>query len=215
MLSIVGSLRHVTPRYAYDRVRWKVHHWRRPFDPYLNAMVAGALADLVRPHHRGLETGAGASTVWFAEKCRHLTSVEHDPAWARRVASWLAQRGLTDRVDLRLCARTSEGTPGSYIQVIEEQPAASLDFVLIDGKKRDQCAVAALPKLRPGGLMIVDDVHRYIPRQAPSRAPFARGLHSGFASATWRTFADLTSDWPCIWRSDGVSDTALWIKPCS
>jgi len=62
-------------------------------------------------------------------------------------------------------------------------PESSLDFILIDGKKRDSCALAALPRIKPGGIIIVDDVHRYIARTKPSHAPFARDMPNGNASS--------------------------------
>lgn len=205
---------HLTPRYIWHRTRWKMRHRVEPFAPYLNAEVTRLLGDLIRADHTGLETGSGASTVWFAGRCASLVSVEHDPAWAKRVKGHLAERGLAAKVDLHLCERTAAGTPASYVETVAIQPPGSLDFVLIDGKNRDRCALAALSKLKPGGLMIVDDVHRYLPRATPSRAPFARRTEDGYASANWQKFAETTRNWPCVWRSDGVSDTALWIKPC-
>lgn len=209
------SCRHLTPRYLWDRILWKSRHWIAPGAPYLNAEITRLLDDLIRPDHTGLETGAGASTVWFARHCGALISVEHDPRWARWVRGELVQHGLDARVDLRLCERTEAGTPASYVETVAAQPENSLDFVLIDGKKRDSCALAALHALKPGGLMIVDDVHRYLPTPRPSRAPFARRPQDGHASVKWREFDTVTGHWARVWRTDGVSDTALWIKPCS
>ena len=100
------------------------------------------------------------------------------------------------------------------MDTLSQLPESSLDFVLIDGKNRDSCALAALPRIKAGGIIIVDDVHRYyIARESPSHAPFARDISGGNASSKWDKFVGITQNWPCNWKSDGVSDTAVWTEP--
>ena len=207
-------IRHLTPRYAYNRLRWKTFHWRHPDVPYLNQEIIAILDALLRPDDAGLEWGAGASTAWFAARCGRLVSVEHDAGWAGRVRRSLERQGLADKVDLRLCEWSRDaGMPAAYMDIAREIADCSLDFVLVDGRKRDICALLALSKVKPGGLLVVDDVHRYLPRERPSPAPHARGPKDGCTSAKWGQFKGVVDDWRCIWRTDGVSDTALWIKP--
>lgn len=205
--------RHLTPRYIWSRILWKTYHRRFPFAPYLNAKITQELDQIIGPTSQGVETGSGSSTIWFAERCGHLISIEHDAKWANRVTDWLTERALSEKVDVTLCEQGPDGTPRSYVDTILKLPESSLDFALIDSKKRDSCALAVLPRIKSGGIIIVDDVHRYIAREKPSHAPFARGLSSGNASAKWDEFAENTQNWPCVWRSDGVSDTAVWTKP--
>lgn len=207
---------HLGPRYVMDRLRWEYIHRRHPFEPYITREVVRHLDRVIRPGMAGLECGSGASTIWFTERCGSLVSVEHDPIWAARVRKNLADRGLSAKVDLRLCERRPEtGTPDSYVEVVRDQKDDSLDFVLIDGKKRDSCALAALPKLKPGGLMIVDDIHRYLPHDPPSRTLFARGPENGYASETWEAFARHVAGWTCLWRTDGIAETAVWTRPAT
>jgi hypothetical protein len=206
-------IRHLTPRYIWSRFLWKTYHRRYPFAPYLNAEITQNLDHLIRPDSQGLETGSGSSTIWFAERCGHLISIEHDAIWAKRVSDWLTERGLSEKFAVKLCERGPEGTPASYVDTIMNLPESSLDFILIDGKKRDSCALAALPRIKPGGIIIVDDVHRYITRKEPSHAPFARDIPSGNGSSKWDEFSEITQNWSCMWKSDGVSDTAVWTKP--
>ena len=207
-------VRHLTPRYVYNRIRWKAFHRRYPGLPYLNREVVAILDDLLWTDDIGLEWGAGASTVWFAARCRQLVSIEHDPGWAARVRRSLERQGLIGTVDLRLFAWSRDaGVPVAYVDTVQEITDCSLDFAIVDGRKRDACALLALSKVKPGGLLIVDDVHRYLPRERPSPTPHARGRKDGCASAKWEQFKAVVDDWRCIWRTDGVSDTALWIKP--
>jgi predicted O-methyltransferase YrrM len=53
----------------------------------------------------------------------------------------------------------------SYVAQIAEYPDQHFDFCLVDGHYRQACILAAMPKLRPGGLLIVDD-SQWMPLQA-------------------------------------------------
>jgi predicted O-methyltransferase YrrM len=209
----VNSIGHINAQYILDHARCRLRHAIHPFTPYLTWEIVRFLAAQIDRNHRGLEAGSGASTIWFARRCRQLISIEHDPDWANRVQGWLVRRGLSDHVDLRLFARTPDGTPQEYVTAIESERDVSFDFVLIDGKRRDVCALAAVPKLKCGGLLIVDDAQRYIPRETPSRAPFARQYKDGFASRKWEEFTVSIRDWPILWSTDGIRDTVVYRRP--
>ena len=49
---------------------------------------------------------------------------------------------------------------------------ASLDFALVDGHYRDYSAKFILPKIKPGGMLIIDNVNWYLPCR--SKAPNSR-----------------------------------------
>jgi hypothetical protein len=86
---------------------------------------------------------------------------------------------------------------------------------LVDGvtRLRADCALACVAKLKPGGVLIVDNPNWFIPRSPKSRAPNSRGPVAGYASVAWSEFARQTADWQCIWTTNGITDTALWLKP--
>lgn len=83
----------------------------------------------------------------------------------------------------------------------------------MDGALRDYYAAAMLDRLKPGDVLIVDNVERYIPRKEKSRSPNARSFADGFESAEWERVFHTIESWRCIWTSSGLSDTALWVKP--
>jgi hypothetical protein len=68
-----------------------------------------------------------------------------------------------------------------------------------------------LPKIRSGGLLIIDDIHRYLP--SGSRAPLAVPLDGDAASETWTRVADAVADWELTETTSGVTDTAILRKP--
>lgn len=120
----------------------------------------------------------------------------------------------SDHVDYHLCEDgSSEGSDTSYVHIAEQMKPKSLDFCLIDGVARDHCALASLDKLKPGGILIIDNVNWYIPKAQPSFSPNSRSLQQGYASEVWQTVGDQLRNWRGIWTSNGVTDTAFWVKP--
>lgn len=202
---------HLTPRYFLDLARVLIFEHRDPEAPWLTREAVTILSTALRPSDRGLEYGSGRSTVWFARRTAGLVSVETDHRWYSHVQSRLAAAGLREKVDYRLIPAdeglADDPSRGAYLAVGENLPPASLDYVLVDAMYRDECAVRAVRLLKPGGLLIVDNVNWYIPSR--SRSPLsARRV----TSSTWAELLHLVRTWRVIWTSSGVTDTALWIR---
>lgn len=214
LTSLGSRFGHWTPRYVVDRAKDIVYQRRHPDAPWLTPAITHILDALLRSSDCGLEWGAGRSTVWLAHRVRHLTTIEENQKWGDRVAQTLDRHGISDRVDLNLVSLNSDdGAAATYITIASKIAPRSLDFCLIDGALRDWCVRAALPMLKPGGLLLIDNVERYVPREHKSRTPNARSVADGFASEVWRQAMEEIADWRSIWTSNGVWDTALWIKP--
>ena len=47
-----------------------------------------------------------------------------------------------------------------YVAVACDIPDGSLDLVVVDGRARVACGLAAAPKVKPGGLLLLDDSAR-------------------------------------------------------
>ena len=198
-------IRHWTPRYLVNRLRVLAYQRWHSEAPWLTRDMIELLGPRLTGAHRGLEWGAGRSTLWLAARLGSLVSVEHDETYFRRVRTQLEHRSLRN-VELRCCPAETD-----YVAVADSLPRESLDFVLVDGQARDLCALAALPRLKPRGLLVVDNINWYLP--CASRAPDSRRPADGPASEAWGRFADAVKTWECVWTSNGVWDTALWVKP--
>ncbi|NET52429.1 MAG: hypothetical protein F6K09_28195 [Merismopedia sp. SIO2A8] len=99
----------------------------------------------------------------------------------------------------------------SYIGAADNFQDDSLDFVLVDGRHhRNTCAVKAVSKVKTGGVIVLDNANRFLPSN--SHSPNSRTYETGPASDEWQHFLDLVKDWRRIWTSNGVSDTAFFIK---
>lgn len=198
---------HWTFVYLWDRLMDKLHQRLHPNDPWLTPAVVQILDNNLTTNMIGLEFGSGRSTPWFARHLKWLTSVEHNQEWYEIVQKRLTAEGIKN-VDQVM----QDGSSGeSYASSADRSEDNSLDFVLVDGIDRGECATRVLDKIKPGGYLVIDDVHRYLPSE--SRAPFARTHEDGPVDQYWQKFLDQVMDWEYVWTSNGVKDTVIYIKP--
>jgi predicted O-methyltransferase YrrM len=206
-------LRHLTPRYVYNRVRQMGYERTHADDPWLTPDAIALLGSLLRREDTGVEFGSGRSTIWFATRVAALTSVEHDEPWYQAVSARLKDRGLGN-VDYILAPEDQpleRGGESAYPRAALAFPDGSIDFALVDGHYRDYSAKLILPKIRPGGMLIIDNANLYLPCQ--SKSPNSRTAALGPATSVWAdVWAELTR-WRSIWTSSGVWDTAIFMKP--
>lgn len=203
------SFVHLTPRYIWNRLAAIVYERTNPNSPWLTCDMINILETWLQRTDVGLEFGSGRSTSWFASRVSHLTSVEENPEWYQRVRKQIDNMS----VEYLLHEDGSTNSENSgYVDVVKKKNKNCLDFCLIDGAARDHCALASLDKLTSGGILIIDDVERYIPHEPKTFSPNARGIHDGYASEVWRQVGGKIKNWRSIWTTNGIKDTAFWVK---
>jgi Methyltransferase domain len=113
---------------------------------------------------RVFEYGGGGSTLWLEDLGATVIAVEHDEHWhARLVGKIRPTTRLLFRPAEASGAVTSTAAPGyfdTYVAAIDVEPDGSFDLVVVDGRARVECARHAMPKLKPGGLLLLDDTDR-------------------------------------------------------
>jgi predicted O-methyltransferase YrrM len=204
---------HMSPRYVFNRARQLLYERSHHDDPWLTPAAIRLLAGLLRPTDEGAEFGSGRSTLWFAARVAALTSVEHDAQWHEAVTVMLKERGLGN-VDYVLAPEDQpmdRGGDSAYARTALGFRDATLDFALVDGHYRDYSAKFVMPKIRPGGMLIIDNVNWYLPCR--SKAPNSRSAVLGAATPVWAEVWQELGKWRTIWTSSGVWDTAIFIKP--
>jgi hypothetical protein len=206
------SFRHWTPRYIKNRLTDFYYEKTHPSQPWLTRTANEILDSYLKKTDVGLEFGSGRSTLWIAKRIAHLTSVEDNDAWAANVLKMLTQAGLAN-VDYRFFPiDSSDARASKYVKVADEFADTSLDFCLVDGTLREYCTLKVVDKIRPGGLLVIDDVQRYLP--STSFSPSSRSLTAGADGPIWQEVERRIADWRRIWTSSGTRDTALFFKPC-
>lgn len=110
---------------------------------FLDELVTWELSDKVV-----FEYGAGASTVWWARKCKSVYAVESNETYLEAVRSKVDEMGIY-----------YAGTKETYLKFITK-PGRKFDIVVVDGEPigwRDDCIPWALNNLNPGGRLIIDN----------------------------------------------------------
>ena len=160
-----------------------------------------ALRFLTKTLHRDMrvfEYGSGGSTFFFAERVRDLVSIEHDPTWAAKVEEALRVQ-CSNRPPVRLvepesdadAAESDPADPDGYVSSdpswrgwtfrryaasIDGFAEAYFDLVFIDGRARPSCFKHSVAKVKPGGLLVVDNAER----------PHYRHIHASLEGPLWR-----------------------------
>ena len=170
---------------------------------------------LLNKNMTGFEYGSGKSTIYFAKRINHLVSVEHEENWYNMVSARISDENL-QHVQYHLIARNEETEVSeepefqrhyatelqdfqyrksyyAYFQFILNFPDDHFNFVLVDGRARVECALNSIPKIKPGGCLIVDNSERE--RYAPLFA--------------------ILGDWKQVHTTTGLTDTLFFFKPFS
>lgn len=207
------SFRHWSVRYFWDRLVYAVQSARRQDAPWITMEAVGFLDQWLRPGDVGVEWGSGRSTLWLARRVSRLVSIEHNPQWYDKTSARLARMGL-DNVEYVL-AEVAQSEQGSadhpYVAAALKAPKEGVDFVFIDGVLRDHCASLALKLLKPGGLLIIDNVDRYLPHA--TRNPLAIGQRGQPGSPLWAEVHEQIMPWRHYWTTNGFFDTVFYFRP--
>lgn len=210
------SYAHWTPAYIFHRLADWLYRRIHPGDPWLTPDAIRYLSTNLGSKFAGLEYGSGRSTTWFAKRVGSLISMEHNPEWYERVKSEISHLGLSNtsyyqkpKPDTNL--PLTEALVSDYVTVVSNLKEESLDFALIDGVSRPACAIHAIPLLKKGGLLIIDDANHYLP--SSSTAPNSRSIKEGALNAEWQKVEDMISGWKSFWFGNGIKETAVFIKP--
>ena len=115
--------------------------------PWLVYSATAHIAPLVSGR-RIFEFGSGMSTLWFAERCQEVVSVESNPEWYSSIAN---QTRTRDNVRV-IYAESKAG----YLASIS-QAGGKFDVILVDGLYRRECVQLARLYLNPNGMAIVDN----------------------------------------------------------
>jgi hypothetical protein len=181
-------------RHPGDLCKWlkSMTMRRKPLSyamPWLTFDAIRAIEERLQPGQRVFEYGSGHSTVYWSKKGVELFSVEDDAAWFAMVKDKLAGNAA--------CHLYFDQGKEDYVGRIDKCPG-TFDMVLVDGSYRKYCMLAAMPRLKPGGLLVVDNTDWH-----------------------WfqKVFPRMPSDWKvrhhpgCAPFIGHMSQTTIWVKP--
>jgi predicted O-methyltransferase YrrM len=161
--------------------------------PWISPAAIAILNKWLTADMRIFEWGSGASTVYFARKVQEVVSVEHNSAWYDIVLQLLNKEKVTEKVSLNYFEidKRSDSPYQAYADFILTFPDQHFDLILIDGRARVACTKNAVSKLKPGGLLVLDNAER----------------------SHYREAKQLLQGWPQLETTTGLQNTTLYQKP--
>jgi hypothetical protein len=117
---------------------------------------------------RVFEWGSGGSSLWLANRCASVVSVEHDENWMPKMVDRLPVNAEIRFVkpEMNQNQHFSSKKHGwknlnfeNYVNSVSQE-ADKFDLIVIDGRSRVACLSRALENLSSGGMILFDNVQR-------------------------------------------------------
>lgn len=168
----------------YPAAWWRARRGETPERPWIVPASIGYLRRRIRSGWSVLELGAGRSTPWFARRAGRVLSFEDSEFWVDEARGRLRRLGLAN-VELR------QLPVEAFAAEVEALPDAGFDLVVVDFLEaptvtRIDVLRPAMRKVRPGGLLLLDDSDR----------PGYREAFELLAPWRFRKFVGVKDGWP-------------------
>ena len=135
---------------------------------------------------KSFEWGSGGSTLWLSQRTRNVITLEHDREWLEKTRAELDKYGITN---VSLIYRRLDG---GYVEHIDGFADEHFDIIMVDGRRRSECLHRAMPKLRRGGALVLDNSERAEYQDAQRalagwpRRDWDSGYTEGWSTTIWR-----------------------------
>ena len=183
-LEKMGATPELRKRFSgyYDAWKSSQAPWRSTMVdevPWLTYEALDFLNRRVNKSLRVFEFGCGGSTVYFAKNAGEVVTVEHHAEWFRDMSAAISRKGIHnwqghliqeedggagDIADPDAYVSDDENYKGKnfrkYASFIDQFGNESFDIIIVDGRARPSCTKHALPKLKKGGWLIIDNADR-------------------------------------------------------
>ena len=142
--------------------------------PWMNYSVVDFLSKRLNKSVNIFEYGSGYSTIYLSKLVNKVTSIEYDIDWYEKIGHKL---NAISNVELLYIPMNQ-----NYYSAIDDitPNKQKYEFIIIDGRKRVECAKKAIRYLTPDGVLLLDDSNR-----ERYRAVFTFYLKNGFSELTF------------------------------
>jgi hypothetical protein len=163
---------------SFDRTRNSVNDE----SAWLTQFAISFLEQKIRQSDVVFEFGGGGSSLFFCKNAQAVYTVEDHPDWFKTLSEIITQKGYNNWtghfVPAEKYTGTQERNPGEpshfqsgavnmqhlsfekYATSINQYPNQFFDWVLVDGRARPSCIQQAIPHIKPGGYLVLDNSDR-------------------------------------------------------
>lgn len=164
------SILYFTPHYFYYNLRNKT-----PLDlhlPWITISSYKFLKKILQKFMHVYEYGSGGSTLFFADRVKSISSIEHDIKWHKLVNEkvkvynnihyfLLEPESVCGEVQYKSGKSEYNGMDFyKYVSSIENHTDYYFDLIVIDGRSRENCLIHSISKLKKGGYILFDNAER-------------------------------------------------------
>lgn len=148
--------------------------------PWINFPALDFLSNHMRKDFKVFEFGGGGSTLFFCQTAGEVVTVEDHAEWFQTLSDTISRKGFAhwkgffiapepdsgvgshlDPAEFRSGAKGLENFRFErYARSIDPFPERYFDLILVDGRARPSCIRQAIPKLKSGGYLVVDNTER-------------------------------------------------------
>ncbi|MBW4481638.1 MAG: hypothetical protein KME14_03750 [Tildeniella torsiva UHER 1998/13D] len=145
--SLEGLAANLQEKYGYHHTKAS----QRPVDinrqplPWFTYPAIEYLAQLDLSNKSIFEWGSGNSSLFFAKRCKQITSVENNKEWFDYCSSQLLSN---QKIIFR--------EESAFAEVIDEL-STTFDLIIVDSLRRYECVHRCIKYLNDGGLVILDN----------------------------------------------------------
>ena len=180
------------------------HESKCKHEPWLTADSVRILDGWISQNDKILEFGSGQSTTWFTTKSKHVISIEHDKDWYQKTKNIPGAKVI-------LCK-----TKDKHLSILKKIKNDSIDACLVDGQWRRDCLLEVFSKIKPGGIIILDNAETILPISWPSQS-FQDSWQKQGAQEKVKTKKIIKElkKWRQLSTSDVTQDTVIYVKKYS
>lgn len=188
------------PIYVYSKLKSEKYFKENNDLPWLAEDANNFLKSNINKNMCVLEFGSGRSTKFFAQRVKEVFSREHDNSWYSQVSNEL---------------KSLENVQYDYFENLDDYADVSIlkdsyfDIVLVDGRNRGNCLLNSIPKLKQGGVLILDNSERYLDYKTSAPAKYVLPERS----KEWENAEKILNE--SFWRikmTNYVTDTLFFFK---
>lgn len=160
------------------------------FTPWLVPEAIAFIEEHINADVEVFEYGSGGSTIWFSERARSVTTVDHSVKWYKWLKKQISSKEI-ENISPHLSIKRDE-----YVKFINKTKKM-YDIILVDGLEvfRNACVRASYNRISKGGLFIVDNTNRkssmdgnlFLDRLGWNRIDFVADDHPLLKNNRWTT----------------------------
>ena len=155
--------------------------WKNPIKgqiPWIPFKAIKWLDKYLKPEMFVFEYGSGGSTLYFQKHVKKIISIEHDRFWYKKMLKFFKKKDISfnsyfliepekplkriqKEKDYQSISKTySDMIFKKYVNSIDKYPDKYFDVIFIDGRARNSCVKKSIAKIRPDGIIILDNSER-------------------------------------------------------